>query len=73
VRSAYPVAMVGRALSLFTMAMFMGIALVQWLTGLAASHAALVGLAPFTAVLLSLALLLVAGATAFTWLPRPPT
>jgi predicted MFS family arabinose efflux permease len=73
VRSAYPVSMVGRALSLFTMAMFMGIALVQWLTGLAASHAALVGMAPFTAVLLSLALLLVAGATAFTWLPRPPT
>ncbi len=34
VRSAYPSAIVGRALALFTMAMFMGVALMQWFTGL---------------------------------------
>ncbi len=36
VRSSYPAAMTGRALSLFTMSMFFGVALMQWLTGLLA-------------------------------------
>ncbi|MBP8161865.1 MAG: MFS transporter, partial [Ottowia sp.] len=37
VRDAYPAHLRGRALSLFTMAMFLGISLMQWASGLAAS------------------------------------
>ena len=37
VRAAYSVSMTGRALALFTMAMFLGVALMQWLTGAAGS------------------------------------
>jgi hypothetical protein len=33
VRSSYPPATTGRALSIFTMAMFLGAALMQWLSG----------------------------------------
>ncbi|MBC7729115.1 MAG: MFS transporter, partial [Microbacteriaceae bacterium] len=58
VRAAYAPAMTGRALAVFTMAMFLGVALVQWLTGLVASMAAARGADPFTAVLLAIALLL---------------
>src|SRR5690606_41216033 len=43
VRSSYPPETVGRALSLFTMAMFLGVALMQWLTGVVASAAAAAG------------------------------
>ena len=39
VRDAYPAHLRGRALSLFTMAMFLGISLMQWASGLAASLA----------------------------------
>ena len=72
VRDAYPQALTGRAIALFTMAMFLGIALMQWLTGLVASIAAANGADPFAAVLGTIALLLAAGAAAFAWLPRPP-
>jgi predicted MFS family arabinose efflux permease len=72
VRSAYPMAMTGRALSLFTMSMFLGVALVQWLTGLAAGAAQAAGL-PIPAVVLgALAAILAAGVAAYAWLPRPP-
>ena len=71
VKAAYPVAMTGRALALFTMAMFLGIALMQWLTGVAASVAAAYGIDPITAALLAIAALLAAGALAFAWLPGP--
>lgn len=71
VRRAYPAAMTGRALALFTMAMFLGVALMQWLTGLAASIAAAHAVDPFVAVLGTIAALLSAGAAAFAWLPRP--
>ena len=70
VRDAYPAEMRGRALSLFTMAMFLGIALMQWLTGLAASLAKAAGYEPFTAALLSMALMVAGGAIAFWKLPR---
>ena len=73
VRDAYPAAMRGRALSLFTMAMFLGIALMQWLTGLAASLVKAAGGDPFTAALLTMAALLALGALAFWKLPRAPT
>ncbi len=73
VRSAYPAALTGRALSVFTMAMFVGVALAQWLTGVAASLAAGRGSDPFEVVLGLLALLLALGAMAFAWLPAPKT
>lgn len=72
VRDAYPEAMRGRALSLFTMAMFLGISLMQWASGLAASLAPRVGIEPFSAALLTMAAMLLAGALAFWKLPRAP-
>lgn len=72
VRSAYPAAMTGRAMAVFTMAMFLGVALMQWTTGLAASLAAAQGSDPYTAVLLTIAALLLGGAAAFRLLPQPP-
>lgn len=71
VRAAYPAAMTGRALSVFTMAMFLGVATMQWFTGLVASFAAARGMEPFTAVLMSIASLLTLGALAFSLLPAP--
>ncbi len=71
VRAAYPAAMTGRALALFTMAMFLGVALMQWLTGLIATRASAAGLDPFSTVLLSISLMLAGGAAAFAWLPGP--
>ncbi|WP_338798888.1 MFS transporter [Acidovorax sp. DW039] len=71
VRSAYPASMTGRAMSLFTMAMFLGVALMQWITGMAATTAPGWGWEPYTAVLLTIAGLLAAAAAAFRWLPGP--
>lgn len=72
VRSAYPAAIVGRALGLFTMSMFMGVAVMQWFTGWVASQALARGADIFTAVLLTMAMLLAAGALAFATLPKAP-
>jgi predicted MFS family arabinose efflux permease len=71
VRAAYPAALTGRAMGAFTMAMFLGIAAMQWLTGLVASIAAAHGFDPFTFVMAAIAALLAAGALAFTLLPGP--
>ncbi|TAL65198.1 MAG: MFS transporter [Burkholderiaceae bacterium] len=71
VRSAYPAALTGRAMALFTMAMFMGVALMQWFTGFVATLATAQGIEPFAAVLGSIAALLAAGALAFVVLPGP--
>ncbi|TFZ01521.1 MFS transporter [Ramlibacter rhizophilus] len=71
VKSAYPAAMTGRAMAIFTMAMFLGVALVQWLTGRVASVAAARGAEPYAWILASIGLMLVAGALAFRWLPAP--
>lgn len=71
VRAAYPPAMIGRALSVFTMAMFLGVALMQWGTGWVASRAPDWGLESFTAVLLAIALALLLGAVAYRRLPQP--
>ena len=70
-RGAYPAALTGRAMAVFTMAMFMGVALMQWGTGVAASVAAAHGGDPLTAVLATIAVLLLAGIAAFAWLPAP--
>lgn len=72
VRAAYPAELTGRAMAVFTMAIFMGVAAMQWLTGLIASVAIGHGIEPFTAVLASISALLAAGALAFTVLPGPP-
>jgi len=72
VRAAYPAAMTGRAMALFTMAMFMGVAFMQSLTGMVASAAAGLGLDPYAAVMASIAGMLVLGAVLLRWLPQPP-
>jgi len=71
VRVAYPAAITGRAMAVFTMAMFIGVALMQWVTGLAASIGAARGIEPYTAVLATIAVLLVLATLAFCWLPAP--
>ncbi|MEX1167574.1 MAG: MFS transporter, partial [Hydrogenophaga sp.] len=72
VRSSYPPDLTGRALSVFTMAMFLGVGLVQWLTGWVADWAQSHGQEPYRAVMITIAVLLAAGSTAFRWLPRSP-
>ena len=72
VRAAYPERIVGRALALFTMSMFLGVAVMQWFTGLIASIAKAQGTEIFAPVLLTIAALLVIGALAFAWLPQAP-
>ena len=71
VRGAYPDTQTGRALAAFTMAMFLGIALMQWLTGMVAQAAGAWGAAPYTSVMLAVAAMLVLGTAAFAWLPGP--
>ncbi|MGO4394631.1 MFS transporter [Variovorax sp. M-6] len=71
VRAAYPAAITGRAMAVFTMAMFLGVALMQWVTGAAASWGAAHGIEAFRAVLATIAGLLVAATVAFAWLPAP--
>jgi predicted MFS family arabinose efflux permease len=72
VRRAYPEALTGRALAVFTMAMFLGIALMQWITGAVASMAHARQADPFTTVLIAIAALLAAGALAFALVPARP-
>jgi predicted MFS family arabinose efflux permease len=75
VRSAYPAAIVGRAMALFTMSMFLGVAVMQSFTGWVASMAQAQGADIYLAVLSTIAALLALGASAFAWLPhaaRPP-
>ncbi len=69
VRAAYPEALTGRAMAVFTMAMFLGIALMQWITGVVASLATAHRIEPFSAVFVTVAVLLAVGAAAFTGLP----
>lgn len=71
VRVAYPAAITGRAMAVFTMAMFLGVAVMQWLTGAAASIAHAHGIEPFSAVLGTIAVLLLAATLAFARLPAP--
>ena len=73
VRAAYPVALTGRAMALYTMAVFLGIGVMQWATGAVASLARLNGTDPYAAVLYSTSAALLLGAAAFWFLPRPPT
>jgi predicted MFS family arabinose efflux permease len=70
VRAAYPARIVGRALALFTMSMFLGVAVMQWFTGLVASVAKAQGVDLYAAVLLTIAAMLAIGALAYAVLPR---
>ncbi len=69
VRASYPTEMNGRAMSVFTMAMFLGVAIVQSLSGLAASWSQAMGHDLYAGVLVCVASLLVLGALAFRLLP----
>ena len=71
VRSAYPAAMTGRAMAVFTMSMFLGVALMQWVTGVAASMVFARGADPYVAVMLTIAAMLVGSVLAFRLLPAP--
>lgn len=71
VRTAYPPHMTGRAMAVFTMAMFLGVAAMQWFTGAVASAAQALGVEPYGAVLGAIALSLACGALAFHRLPGP--
>lgn len=71
VRSSYPAAMTGRAMSVFTMALFLGVALMQWITGVAGSTAKAQGAEPYAVVMFTIAGMLALGAAAFRWLPAP--
>lgn len=70
VRSAYPESQTGRAMAAFTMAMFLGIAFMQWISGAVAQFALAQGIDPYAAVLLAVASLLLTGAAAFALLPE---
>ncbi len=72
VRASYPSELTGRALSLYTMAMFLGVALVQWASGMVAAWAAEQGWEPYRAVLLAIGAWLALAAQAFRWLPASP-
>jgi hypothetical protein len=65
VRSAYSAEMSGRAMSVFTMAMFLGVALVQSLSGFAAKQAQDIGLDPYLGGLFCVAALLLLGGLVF--------
>ena len=71
VRSAYPAAMTGRAMAVYTMALFLGVAIMQALTGAIAS-AAQSQPDPYFAVLVAIAALLCVGAILYRVLPQPP-
>ena len=71
VRASYSAEMSGRAMSVLTMAMFLGVAFVQSLSGIAASWSQALGQDPYAGVLTSVAALLALGALAFRLLPVP--
>ncbi|GGH48616.1 MFS transporter [Comamonas phosphati] len=72
VRSSYPRETTGRALSVYTMAMFLGAALMQWLSGVVAGAAESLGAEIYRAVMLMVTSMLVAGCLAYRWLPMSP-
>ncbi|MDE1554937.1 MULTISPECIES: MFS transporter [Comamonas] len=72
VRASYPNHMTGRALSLFTMSMFLGVALMQWFTGVVAAWATRQGWEAYTAVAMTIALWLACASTAYRLLPASP-
>ena len=72
VRSSYPPATTGRALSIFTMAMFLGAALMQWLSGVVAGVAERQGSDIYQAVMLMVASMLGMGVLAYRVIKPSP-
>ena len=72
VRASYPAELTGRALSLFTMAMFLGVALMQWLTGVVATWASAQHWDVYSVVLCTIALWLALASVGFRLLPASP-
>jgi nitrate/nitrite transporter NarK len=70
VRASYPSQQTGRALALFTMSMFLGVAWMQIMTGLVASWAHAQDWPVYRSVNLAIALWLLLGSWAFLKLPR---
>jgi predicted MFS family arabinose efflux permease len=71
-RASYPPEMTGRALSLYTMSMFLGVALMQSLTGVVAGWAGARGIEPYQMVFLAIAVWLALASLAFRLLPASP-
>lgn len=72
VRSSYEPELTGRALSLFTMALFLGAALMQSFTGSVATWAQQLGWEQYRAVMLTIALWLGLASLAFRIMPASP-
>lgn len=72
VRSAYEPHVIGRAMSLLNLALFMGAAIGQVVASVIADAAISAGANPFTWVFLSLGLFALLGAIAYCLLPTPP-
>ena len=72
VRATYPARMTGRAMAVFTMAMFLGVALMQWLTGMAASAAVALRVETYAAVFATIAFFLVLGTVLYRLFPGTP-
>jgi MFS family permease len=72
VRASYPPALTGRALSAYTMAMFLGVALMQWFTGIVATWAQRWGWDGYSAVMLAIAVWLALASAGFRLLPVSP-
>ena len=70
VRQSYTAEQTGRAMAVFTMAMFLGIALMQWCTGVVAALAQAAGIDIYTAVLVAVSVCLLVGSLAFQVLPQ---
>lgn len=72
VRASYPSETTGRALSIYTMAMFLGAGLMQSLSGVVAGVAERHGVEPHRVVMLMVAGMLLAGCLAYRGLPKSP-
>ncbi|MFT4102733.1 MAG: MFS transporter [Burkholderiaceae bacterium] len=69
-KNAYAPQQTGRIIALANSSMFLGVALMQWATGVASTWAARHGIETFKAALLAMAVMLAAGTLAFAWLPQ---
>jgi predicted MFS family arabinose efflux permease len=69
VQSSFAPAVLGRASAIFNTSMFLGVAGMQWISGLAASAASEHGMDPLCAALWIISVLLLIGAGAFVFLP----
>lgn len=72
VRSSYPAEMTGRALSVFSMAMFGGVAAMQWLSGAAATLTSDYGIEAPRAALVFVSAAIAVATLSFWRLPQPP-